>query len=91
MASVVIDGRTYRVVRTELTGGELRIYAAGGGPVAEAAGAQAAVFGDDGSAICRGWSVDMPAVKAGLSVTVVLPIRIDTLTTQPGPTIVRRE
>jgi hypothetical protein len=91
MASVVIDGRTYRVVRTELTGGELRIYAAGAGPVAAAEGVAGAVFGDDGRAVCRGWSIDMPAVKAGLSVTVVLPIRIDTLTTQPGQTIVRRE
>jgi hypothetical protein len=79
--SIVVAGRELPVTRLDLEEGMLKITAKTrverDWPAVT--DEPAAVFGWDGQAVCRGWRVSIPAVRAGRFVEIVLPIRIASL------------
>ena len=88
LGTVVIDGRTYEILKVRLRGGLLWITARHDGPVPPCEDVPAAVFGDDGQGVCQSWNVTItPAQVRGLrsrdTVTVELPIRIATMEIEP--------
>ena len=78
LGSVVVAGRTLTVTGLALRSGRLIITAVLAESPAwpEVTDATAAVFGADGTAICRGWRVDIPAMPGGKNLTVELPVEI---------------
>lgn len=76
LGTLVMDGRTYRIARIELIGGQLVFTATGWGPARAVQNALLTVFGSDGVGVCQGWLVAMPEVKVGELITIIAPIRI---------------
>ena len=86
LGTVVIDGRTYQVMRIRLHGGMLMVTATHDGPVPPCRDVPAAVFGDDGQGVCQSWNVTITPEQLKprfgvppATVTVELPIRIATM------------
>jgi hypothetical protein len=87
LGTVVIAGRTFRIVRLALLEGQLKITALA---VAEAdwpaVTGPATVYGADGQGVCQSWVVPIPAVAAGRGVQIELPLILTEVTAQdPDP------
>lgn len=89
IGTVVIDGHTYGITGLRLHAGQLKISAVPRGPVRPCQNVPATVFGDDGTGICQSWNVTITPAEAAMSgsprstLTVVLPIQIAVLETDP--------
>ena len=75
MGTVVIAGRTYRVTRLRLHGGQLHIEAYARGPAPAITDQPATIFGDDGQGVCQSWNLSIPPLRARDDVTVILPLQ----------------
>jgi hypothetical protein len=78
----VVAGQPYSIIDLALRKGELVITAFRIAPCDQAAVTDepATIFGPDGCGVCQGWKVSIPRVKASGSVTIYLPIKIESVT-----------
>lgn len=77
----MVAGRKLPITRLAFREGKLEITASvrTGTDWAPLHDVPAAVFGPDGRGVCQGWRLSVPWVRAGEHVTIILPIRIDSL------------
>ena len=84
--TVVIAGRTFRIIRLALLEGQLQITAMA---IAEedwpAVTGPATVYGADGQGVCQSWVVPIPAVAAGRGVQIELPLILTEVTAEQPP------